>query len=159
MIFFLCEILFLFLWDKEYGCSLFFWTDLFGTLSLLLDIDVINDAIQEAFSGINEEKIDNKTLTLVRFSKGIRAFRIIRLVKMAKIFARKSKLNEKKDEPQSDDKTEGNEDKLSEKFEDLTYIVVEDCVVIKSQGYEMLSVLKNNIKVFIDELKRIGDAI
>ena len=119
MIFFLCEILFLFLWDKEYGCSLFFWTDLFGTLSLLLDIDVINDAIQEAFSGINEEKIDNKTLTLVRFSKGIRAFRIIRLVKMAKIFARKSKLNEKKDEPQSDDKTEGNEDKLSEKFEDL----------------------------------------
>lgn len=47
----------------------------------------------------------------------------------------------------------------SEKFEDLTYIVVDDCIVIKSQGNEMLSVFKSNIKAFVDELKRIGDAI
>lgn len=47
----------------------------------------------------------------------------------------------------------------SEKFEDLTYIVFDDCVVVKSQGNEILSVLKKNIPEFIEELKKVGDAI
>ena len=47
----------------------------------------------------------------------------------------------------------------SEKFEGLTYIVVDDCVVVKSQGNEILSVFKHHIKDFAEELKRIGDAV
>ena len=47
----------------------------------------------------------------------------------------------------------------SEEFEDLRYIVIDDCVVVKSKDDGMLCIQKKNIASFIKELKGIGEAI
>ena len=47
----------------------------------------------------------------------------------------------------------------SEEFEELTYIIVGDSVVINSKGNGMLCVTKKYIAEFIRELKGIGEAV
>ena len=47
----------------------------------------------------------------------------------------------------------------SEKFDNTTYLIIDDCVVIKTKNDGMLCIAKNNIGNFIKELKGIGDAL
>lgn len=47
----------------------------------------------------------------------------------------------------------------SEEFDGLKYIVIEDCVVVKTKDDGILCIQKKHITSFVKELKRIGEAV
>ena len=107
--YFLLENLVLFIFDDGYGCSLFFWTDLTGSASILLEITGINSQVQSLFNSDYRKSLNKITLLIIRFLKGIQTIRILRLLKINELLKGKNNKPDKKEE------------NLSTKFEQLVF--------------------------------------
>ena len=122
IILFFAEIIVLFIFDDYYGCSLYFWIDVFGAGSLFLEIQSITTKFQNTFNTEYCLTLNSVTLTVTRFLKGFRTMRIVRLIKIADILYRKNDLNRS---PYSRNKvslsTGEGEERLSTKFESLIF--------------------------------------
>jgi hypothetical protein len=121
MVGFLVEIVFYFIvYEHEYTGTLFFWIDVIGLASMVLDIHWINDLVIMDFSSLYKTSINFKVQGLNRLSRGVRiitrAIRMIRIIKLMKLI--KSKSNPGIDN--SEDDGEQEESKVGQILENLT---------------------------------------
>ncbi len=121
MVGFLVEIVFYFIvYEHEYTGTLFFWIDMIGLASMVLDIHWINDLVIMDFSSLYKRSINFKVQGLNRLSRGVRiitrAIRMIRIIKLMKLI--KSKSNPGIDN--SEDDGEQEESKVGQILENLT---------------------------------------
>ena len=110
-LFFLEMIVYCFV-DEEYACNLFFFVDILGIGSMILDLHKIADRISYG-SGTGIQQVKNSKMTLLKFSKSIKIIRIVRATKLVKIF---NHLFRKKT---NDSKEINNKEGLSIRFEEF----------------------------------------
>lgn len=105
------EVFLYFFVDEQYGCGLFFWIDIVGIVSMILDISAISDKIVYGdTSGI--QQVRSNRMTLMKISKSLKIIRIVRITKLVKMFNHLFRGKNKEDE-----KVEGD---ISSRFEDFS---------------------------------------
>jgi class 3 adenylate cyclase len=119
MLGFLVEIVFYFIvYEHEYTSAIFFWIDVIGLASMVLDIHWINDMVIVDFSSEYKRSINFRSQGLNRLSRGVRiitrAIRMIRIIKLMKLIKSKSNPGI------SEDDGEQEESKVGQILENLT---------------------------------------
>jgi hypothetical protein len=92
---FLIEVILDFLVDEQYGCGLFFWIDIIGIITMILDISSISNKIIYG-ENLEIQQINFNGLLVMKISKNLKIIRIVRITNLVKIFNHMSRQKKKK---------------------------------------------------------------
>ena len=147
---FLIEVILDFLVDEQYGCGLFFWIDIIGIISLILDISSIsNKIIKEDNLGIQHIRFER--LIIIKISKNLKIIRIVRITKLVKIFNHMIRKKKKDDDKNDTDISSRFEDFSSKKMIILTIFLLIAIIIFNPNYYfSKTSEIEYGIQLFND---------
>jgi hypothetical protein len=99
---FLVEVILDFLVDEQYGCGLFFWIDIIGIITMILDISSISNKIIYG-ENLEIQQINFNGLLVMKISKNLKIIRIVRITNLVKIFNHMSRQKKKNDDKNNTD--------------------------------------------------------
>ena len=144
------EVFLYFFVDEQYGCGLFFWIDIVGIVSMILDISAISDKIVYGdTSGI--QQVRSNRMTLMKISKSLKIIRIVRITKLVKMFNHLFRGKNKEDEKVEGDISSRFEDFSSKKMIILIILLLIAIIIFNpNYYYSMTTEIEYGIQLFND---------
>ena len=150
---FLIEVILDFLVDEQYGCGLFFWIDIIGIITMILDISSISNKIIYG-ENLEIQQINFNGLLVMKISKNLKIIRIVRITNLVKIFNHMSRQKKKNDDKNDTDISSRFEDFSSKKIIILTIFLLIAIIVFNPNYYfSMTTQSEYGIQLF-NELKK-----